>query len=1567
MEIIGNYYSDKRLLLFFALLFFFPTWSWAQGTSCAGASSLVVNGTAVTATINDNTITTGMTAVCGGTVRREGWYVFTTTDVADVTIKLTGNYNPAIQLLSGNCNGTQIICQNANGNVNVGGSSTETLTRTSLAAGTYLVRVLNLNNANMTVTELSVSANYPCTLPTAQPTALTLTPASTSISGSFTAASGTPSGYLVVASTSNTLSATPADATTYSVGNSLGGGTVVAVTTGTTFTASGLASNTKYYFFVFAYNNTSCINGPKYRTASPLLNNSTTCLAIPNSLASSNISSNGATLGWSAVSGASSYTLEWKLSSAATYTTVAGITATTYNLTGLNYGLSYDFRVTAIGSSCNSVASSVASFTTSCLASSLVSLVDDFESSCSFWTIVNNTQTNKWVIGSATANTGSKSIYISNDAGTSNAYSNNSSVTHFYRDIAFPANKCYTLKFYYKNNGDANDYLRVFLVPTTTSVTAGTQLTAGQIGNTYYGQNAYTQASITLNSPAIAGTTQRLVFSWRNNNNNRNQPPASIDDIEIVVENPTVPSGAAAISSPNDGAINLCSAPTLSWLAPSNTGCNAVTGYDVYLQTNNTTFTTPVATNIAATSYAPSSLAMGTYYWKIVPRNSGGAYPIASCPVWSFSVGSGTAANETACTAYNLPLGVNLGGDNTCATGTGEPTAPTGWTTGTLNTVWYKVTAPVSGRLKIRTTLGTLTDTQIQLFSATSCSGTFNSIAANDDAPSCGSSAYKNSQLSVTGLTAGATYYIRVDGGDNLVGSFNIMAVDGTGNFPTSAGQACSATVPVCNATMNIGNPGYQGIGFECDFSAAGCLLSGERGTVWYKIPVNASGQLIFNIIPNDYTGTAGDETDYDFAVWKVTNALLSPNNNGSAIACSAISTGGDAPTPLRCNYSPLGVTGLATSGTSPIEYPGYDEAYETPISVVAGEEYILVISNFSNSTSGFTITFDDDSPVAYPTAASVASVTWTGAIDTDWFKAENWGGCTIPDQNIDAQISPAAANQPILTGNASCKSLIINLDAKLTISLGGKIDIYGDYNNAGTLSALPSTTMRFLGLATQNLMGNLVNESALPNVTVNKTLGSVIQQQDIQLTGSFTTNTLAVYNANGKRFTIAGDFINNGTFTAGSGSVLVFDGIKDQAYTNAGELESVTINNGGGTGVYVNLNSNMILSNTGILTFTLGGIKTTPSYEVRVKNRSVNAVSAAASSYVWGYLRRYINSTGSYTFPLGINQAHPATVNFTAATTIDNLRGRFGITPSYSVPFAAVIAEASSVVGCNQPTYNQDGGRVNTGTWEISAFNSALNQITGDGTYTLSLTANGFTNGGKYATIAKNGALAGTRVGCIDPSVGMATVSRSGLTGFSEFDVVQAAEGSLPITLVSLRAVAQKNNIGVYWSTAQEQNNAYFEVLRSSDKTQEPKVIGIVNSWGDSKELHQYYYEDKDVETGVVYYYSLRQVDRDGVFTRTHQVYASLGAIVTGGVRLYPNPVTKNNDSTVEFLAPVSGKVELQILDVLGRVQWRKTFNVDAGYHLVELPTHLLHSGTYHINVRGDNLYESAKLIVAQ
>ena len=120
----------------------------------------------------------------------------------------------------------------------------------------------------------------PCTEPTNQPTNLILTPTPTTISGSFDAAIPAVDEYLVVRSTSSTLSASPVDGTVYAIGTAFGGGNVVNYGTSTSFVNSGLLSSTLYYYFVFAINSDACSGGPNYYNLNPLTGNSTT-LALP--------------------------------------------------------------------------------------------------------------------------------------------------------------------------------------------------------------------------------------------------------------------------------------------------------------------------------------------------------------------------------------------------------------------------------------------------------------------------------------------------------------------------------------------------------------------------------------------------------------------------------------------------------------------------------------------------------------------------------------------------------------------------------------------------------------------------------------------------------------------------------------------------------------------------------------------------------------------------------------------------------------------------------------------------------------------------------------------------------------------------------------------------------------------------------------------------------------------------------------------------------------------------------------------------------------------------------------
>ena len=113
----------------------------------------------------------------------------------------------------------------------------------------------------------------PCSEPVAQPTSLILNSTSTTVNGSFSPTSNPTDEYLVVRSISSSLGSLPADGTTYSAGQSFGGGTIISSGSATTFYDAGLSPNTTYYYFIFSSNNDNCSGGPNYLNINPLTGN----------------------------------------------------------------------------------------------------------------------------------------------------------------------------------------------------------------------------------------------------------------------------------------------------------------------------------------------------------------------------------------------------------------------------------------------------------------------------------------------------------------------------------------------------------------------------------------------------------------------------------------------------------------------------------------------------------------------------------------------------------------------------------------------------------------------------------------------------------------------------------------------------------------------------------------------------------------------------------------------------------------------------------------------------------------------------------------------------------------------------------------------------------------------------------------------------------------------------------------------------------------------------------------------------------------------------------------------
>ncbi len=134
-----------------------------------------------------------------------------------------------------------------------------------------------INPLNGTRTTLTL-AN--CATPVSQPTGLLLSAANNSITGAFNPAPGTDN-YLVIRSTSPSLSASPVNNTNYNTGDNLSAGIIVANSSSTNFISTNLNPATTYYFFIFA-SNKNCTGGTKYLTLNSLKGNATTTNLSPN-------------------------------------------------------------------------------------------------------------------------------------------------------------------------------------------------------------------------------------------------------------------------------------------------------------------------------------------------------------------------------------------------------------------------------------------------------------------------------------------------------------------------------------------------------------------------------------------------------------------------------------------------------------------------------------------------------------------------------------------------------------------------------------------------------------------------------------------------------------------------------------------------------------------------------------------------------------------------------------------------------------------------------------------------------------------------------------------------------------------------------------------------------------------------------------------------------------------------------------------------------------------------------------------------------------------------------------
>jgi gliding motility-associated-like protein len=249
---------------------------------------------------------------------------------------------------------------------------------------------------------------------------------------------------------------------------------------------------------------------------------------------------------------------------------------------------------------------------------------DGFEVAPTEWAILNGSEPNVWTVGTAVSNSGTSSLYITNDGGVSNSYTADGafSVVHAFRDLQIPTPVSQiSVSFDWRTQAEpCCDYLKVWLVPAGFVPTPGTEIeedgTNMLLSNNLNYSNTWVTENYVVDASAFQGQIMRLIFEWRNDFSVGGEFPAAVDNVIVKVITCPSPSNLEASN------ITLTEA-TVSWIAPT-TGTPT---YDYYVSTENDApeaATAPTG-NVSAETVDLENLEESTIYYVWVRSNCGAA------------------------------------------------------------------------------------------------------------------------------------------------------------------------------------------------------------------------------------------------------------------------------------------------------------------------------------------------------------------------------------------------------------------------------------------------------------------------------------------------------------------------------------------------------------------------------------------------------------------------------------------------------------------------------------------------------------------------------------------------------------------------------------------------------------------------------------------------------------------------------------------------------------------------------------------------------------------------------
>lgn len=185
-----------------------------------------------------------------------------------------------------------------------------------------------------------------------------------------------------------------------------------------------------------------------------------------------------------------------------------------------------------------------------------------------------------------------------------------------------------------------------------------------------------------------------------------------------------------------------------------------------------------------------------------------------------------------------------------------------------------------------------------------------------------------------------------------------------------------------------------------------------------------------------------------------------------------------------------------------------------------------------------------------------------------------------------------------------------------------------------------------------------------------------------------------------------------------------------------------------------------------------------------------------------------------------------------------------------------------------------------------------------------------------------------------------------------------------LPASLLNFTGYVDQSNIQLTWMTGVEQNTEAFIIQKYQPTSSTYTDIGRVAAAGNANTSRTYQLADDKPLAGINSY-RLIQVDLNGnthVLSNGVEVNFQLNETDFQMVQLYPNPFEEKTQMRLFF--PISGEMEVDVFDLMGRRVFNTRKNVQAGVSQVVVDLRDHKSGTYLYQVRCNGQVMSGRMV---